>query len=162
MVVRQVPTQHPTARLKEPVSSGEPHAAGACPFQDLELMSQCENLKLQGSPISERRAHGHEQRDDDGSHRRRPYLRKPTMSMFSRRTEFLVGRTPPIAGIARCPNQSPDVVFARTTPRLSSMSVGCASKDLTEGPIWIGSADRRAVPAGVPLTFVTRLSQIPR
>ena len=54
-------------------------------------MSQCENLKLQGSPIAERRAQGQEQRDDDGSHRRRPYPRKPARSMFSRRTELLVG-----------------------------------------------------------------------
>jgi hypothetical protein len=33
--------------------TGEPDAAGACPFQDLELMAQRENLKLQRSSIAE-------------------------------------------------------------------------------------------------------------
>jgi hypothetical protein len=61
-------------------------------------MSQRENLKLQGSPIAERRAQGQEQRDDDGSHRRRPYPRRPARSMFSGRTEFLVVAP----GISRC------------------------------------------------------------
>jgi hypothetical protein len=35
--------------------------------------------------------HGREQRDDDRSHRRRPYPPKSARSTFSKRTEFLVG-----------------------------------------------------------------------
>ena len=64
----------------------EPHLAGACPFQDVELMSQRENLELQVSPLAERRAKGEEERDNDGMPRRKPYPRKSVRSMFSRRT----------------------------------------------------------------------------
>jgi hypothetical protein len=37
-------------------------------WQGQELMAQRQDLKLQGSPIAERRAQSQEQRDDDRSH----------------------------------------------------------------------------------------------
>jgi hypothetical protein len=62
-----------------------------CPGSSVELMSQRQDLKLQGNPIAERHAGGQEPRDDDGSHRRTPYPRKAARSMSSRRTRFLIG-----------------------------------------------------------------------
>jgi hypothetical protein len=81
--------RHPDPQ--QPITAGEPQPTRPSSFQNLELVSQGEDLELKDGSRPERRAQGQEQRDDDRSHRRRPYPRKPARSMSSRRTRFLVG-----------------------------------------------------------------------
>ena len=114
---------------KQPVGSGEPHA-GACPFQDLELMSQRENFKLQGCPIRGATRAGHEQRDDDGSHRRTP-LAEADKIKFLGRTKLLVG-TPPSSrrtsvplSPTRCTRHRPLRRFTRASVRPPARRLPC-------------------------------------
>ena len=48
----------------------ERQSLGSRSVHHVELMAQCQDLKLQGGPSAERDAQGQEQRDNDGSHRR--------------------------------------------------------------------------------------------
>jgi len=49
--------------MPDPVGLGEPYVAGACPGQDLQLMSQRENLELHSGGAADRRANGQGDRE---------------------------------------------------------------------------------------------------
>ena len=110
-----------TSRQPDPqhsVGMREPQSLRPRSVHHVELMSQRQDLKLQGSPIAERHAEGQEQRDDDGSHRRRPYPRKAARSMFARGTELLAGTALP-----SCRVQRRDVWATSSVPSGRSTSV---------------------------------------
>jgi hypothetical protein len=74
---------------------GKPESLRPRSVHHVELMSQCQDLELQGRPMAERLADGQEQRDNDGSHRRTLSAENGKVNVF-KKNEFL-GRHRPDA-----------------------------------------------------------------
>src|SRR4029453_6591332 len=67
---------------------GKPESLRPRSVHHVELMSQCQDLELQGRPIAEGHADGQEQRDNDGSHRRTLTAQNGKVNVF-KKNEFL-------------------------------------------------------------------------
>ena len=80
---------HPEA----PVRCAETEAWSARPFEDLQLMSERENLEVQGHPRAKQRTQRQEHGDDEGHHGSKPCGVDKNLNNPAR-TDFLVGTGP--------------------------------------------------------------------
>jgi hypothetical protein len=110
------------AHLEQAVGARQPESASARPLQDMELVSQREHLELRGRARADRTAEGHQERDENGHHRREAYpqLSMVATSTLATRTEFSVGTASEMSRISAilCTLSAPSLRSAAPSDRV--------------------------------------------